>query len=123
MVTTLPTAMVVVPGSGGYRNYDSHSADDDARERPLSEPSTHIDVTPYLGLTVVERPVNHPGVQARYRPSHCDELLLRVPGVNDTPRSTSPKPAESIALNDSLVGRVVVPRLSVTVYSLLGSAP
>jgi len=46
-----------------------------------------------------------------------------VPGVNETPRRTSPKPAGRTALNVSVAGSVVVAMVSVMTTSLLGSAP
>jgi mRNA-degrading endonuclease toxin of MazEF toxin-antitoxin module len=46
-----------------------------------------------------------------------------VPGVNETPRRTSPKPAVRSVLKLSVGGSVVAVKASVTTTSLLGSAP
>src|SRR5580693_2084784 len=51
-------------------------------------------------------------------------MVSPVPGVNETPRSTSPSPAERTVVNDSDAGgAVVAPRGSVIETSLFGSAP
>src|SRR6201995_3020818 len=58
------------------------------------------------------------------RPSGSSATWLRsVPGVNETPRRTSPKRAVSIALKRSLAGRLVAASLSVIMTSRFGSAP
>ena len=49
--------------------------------------------------------------------------MTQVPGVNETPRRTSPKPAVCSVLNFSAAGNVVAAMVSVMTTSLLGSAP
>ena len=59
-------------------------------------------------------------------PELAAELALpgyRVPGVNDTPRSTSPDFAVRTVTKLSLAGSVVAAILSVIITSLFGSAP
>src|ERR1022692_4847298 len=56
------------------------------------------------------------------RPTAAQRLVISVPGVNDTPRSTSPNPAARMVLKLS-AGDVTAASLSVTATSLLGSAP
>ena len=46
-----------------------------------------------------------------------------VPGVNETPRRTSAKPAVRTVVKLSVVGRLVAAKLSVIMTSLFGSAP
>src|SRR5215472_5585137 len=56
-------------------------------------------------------------------PPRRQRPVTLVPGVNETPRRTSPKPADRTVPNISVVGNVVVAMVSVMTTSLLGSAP
>src|ERR1700722_3803478 len=64
-----------------------------------------------------------PKSQSRVPIADCADWVELVPGVSDTPRSTSPNCAVRTVVNSSLAGSVVAAILSVIVTSLFGSAP
>ena len=72
----------------------------------------------YLGNRPAPRALAWMSAGHRSRPGS-----VMVPGVNETPRSTSPNPAAWVVANFSDVGGVVALRRSVIVTSLFGSAP